>query len=370
MEFSSGSSKIEIRISFKFNKLIEICFLLLFSFTLSNCSKTTLEDKYKDNSEKTILSTSITPTSTTKTVSPELPPIASKPTQPGSIVSFGKGDPRKISFSPDGKILAIASTNAIQFYDSEKYQIIHKIELNADFIDMAYSADGKKLAIATLNDFIYFWEGNEISQGPRTNATNNWVTKIVFSPNNLFLAIGYSDGEIILWDINKQEKIYSLKFNDSMIESLAFSSDSITLVSTSDENIIGWNVATGKNSWIIKEDYGIVLSIGFSPDGKYLLTSSTAACTNVYNTKNQKLVKNLECFDTEYFDAIFSSKGKYIAWINTYGAFFLWDGRNMKRMELIDRPADVRIFAFTPNEKSIIFANSEGNVSVWNIKFN
>jgi U3 small nucleolar RNA-associated protein 12 len=71
------------------------------------------------------------------------------------------------------------------------------------------------------------------------------VTVVVKSPDDKFVAAGYSDGKIRLWDLSSNECVVALSGHTSGISCLQFNRSGSLLVSGSnDTSVIVWDVSS------------------------------------------------------------------------------------------------------------------------------
>src|SRR3972149_2395730 len=118
---------------------------------------------------------SLTPTHS-PTATPTLPPQAI------DLGVLGKGSVNDIAWSPDGNLLAVASTTGVYFYDTKTWQVAGTI--------------------------------------PKGKSARNWVNSLVFSP----------DGKGVVFSSYE----------------IAFSPDGSLLVTNTSDKIQFWEVASGK----------------------------------------------------------------------------------------------------------------------------
>ncbi|MYF54797.1 sigma-70 family RNA polymerase sigma factor, partial [Candidatus Poribacteria bacterium] len=123
--------------------------------------------------------------------------------EPDEFVINYKEGIQTLAFSPNGKLLAMASNKQIRLIEI-KEQITFK----------------------------------EVSHGTRTFG----VKTFVFSPDNRVLVAGLNSNRIELWDTNTGEKLTTLEGHTATVHTLVFSPDGKTLVSTgNDGTILLWD---------------------------------------------------------------------------------------------------------------------------------
>ncbi len=143
------------------------------------------------------------------------------------------------------------------------------------------------------------------------------VTCGALSRNEDFVAIGYKDGAIILWDIRKAEKLATLKADASRIQSIAMDKSAQHLISTDDQGVVRyWTVPSRENIVCSKE--GEPSTAILSPDEQRVLLLGwqesngqiTARPAQFFDLKSRKHIDLPETF--EAVAGNFSPDGKQL----------------------------------------------------------
>ncbi len=210
----------------------------------------------------------------------------------GAIARLGKGGvsyrDRGIAFSPDGSLLAVATSMGVWLYDAETFDELalltgHKEEVTV----VAFSPDGTKLASGSGFHFpgtLKLWDVDTGQNIDTFQAKGGSTDSVSFSPDGKMLA--WADR---LWDVDTGEQLdISL---DSRLFEIVFSPDGKVLagtgISTVERTRAGviklYEVGTGQlintltatqptTKW--SESSKRVSSIAFSPDGRLLASGS------------------------------------------------------------------------------------------------
>lgn len=214
--------------------------------------------------------------------------------------------------------------------------------------DVKFSPNGQQLAVAETGNV---YEGFGDVQGKvRLWDTAPWedmgvlsseglsATSLVFSSNNLILAVGNTTGEIQLWSTITQSLGATLSGHDTWVNSLAYGGAG--LISGSGAV---FNTNTGGDStvrvWLIRtldeaEEFRILVPIG----------AELGAGWGVAN----------------------SPDGGVIAAGMTNGTVHLWASESGRELAILDGYAWVHTLLFTPDSTQILFSARDG-IRVWNV---
>jgi WD40 repeat protein len=171
------------------------------------------------------------------------------------MLGGGRSDGFRVALSTDGKTLAVANGNVIQFWEAETGKELRKVEgAPGGLAGLLFSPDGKTLAGRTFNGGLFLWAVNsgkvlhQIKPAQRRNR----------------------DGVLFL----------ELGGGDTNAPGMAFTPDSKLLVAAATDynkeqqpllSVKFWDIATGKESRGFKAPDGInVSTVALSPDGKVL----------------------------------------------------------------------------------------------------
>ena len=308
---------------------------------------------------------------------------------------LGKGMVQRITYSPDGKLIAVIGTLSISLYDAETLTEVGMIAEGANAI--AFSPDGGTLASGSWSDrTVHLWEvstqkrvGRLTSQGQRRVAT------LTYTLDGNTLAVGYGNGDIGLWDMSTQQQTALLDTPSSSVSILAFSPDGKLLASGGSEDltISLWDVQTQTLVGAFEahthvgtfEGHGHkVRSVAFSPDGK-ILASGIHGHDIVFlwdvatRSRIALLANNINKKYKGVNSVAFSPDGTILASTGNDGKIWLWDARTKRRIGVLKTNADgVTSIVFRPDGKTLAslngqFGDSEfkgGDMAVrlWNVK--
>lgn len=184
---------------------------------------------------------------------------------------------RCIEFTPDGKMLAIGTTDygTVFFWDIQTGRQIKAFEGDFKVIEsLKFSPDGTKLASGSYSGVITLWNVTNGKQIMRLEGSRK-ILSLSFSPDGTKLAAGSGNGIVKLWNVEDGSEIATLQGHTTTVYSVDFSPDGKMLASGSgDWTIKLWNVENSSEITTLQGHTGAVLSVDFSPDGKFLASSS------------------------------------------------------------------------------------------------
>ncbi|MCX6719308.1 MAG: WD40 repeat domain-containing protein [Candidatus Taylorbacteria bacterium] len=170
----------------------------------------------------------------------------------GAVARLGKGSVDEVTFSPDGKILAVASSIGVWLYDAHTFAEIGFMESNEWLTSIAFSPDGNLLASGgdklwrnrkNGDNTIKLWDIKSRTDIATLSGHNSAVCSVAFNPDGSLLASGDADKIIKLWDVKSRTNIATLKGHtygatSMAVNSVAFSPDGSLLASGSDDKTI------------------------------------------------------------------------------------------------------------------------------------
>lgn len=198
-----------------------------------------------------------------------------------------------VSFSPDGKKLAVASADKlVRIWDMEKSVFIDSLDGQhfTNWMSAIYSPDGKYLvsssgsAVGTSGVKV-IWETENYSQVGRIVMSGN----ILLTDNNE-LGIYTGNNSMNYYHLSNGEFISKQTFPDFK-GSLDFSTDKKWMANCNEDSYIFLrNVKSQNIIWTYKHGSLEIHSAHFSPDGKYLINGTPEG--NILVWKLSELINN------------------------------------------------------------------------------
>lgn len=160
-----------------------------------------------------------------------------------------------VTLSVDGSLLAMGSCD-LSIWDTTDHNqpqlLAGNLGISSPVESLAMSSDKKLLATGHLDNSILLWDISEPKSPHLLSSTavghTRSVNSLVFSPDGKTLASGSIDKNIILWDISNPKVKPVLRATleghtaPIMPQALYFSSDGLSLISSSSKEVIVWNL--------------------------------------------------------------------------------------------------------------------------------
>jgi hypothetical protein len=160
-----------------------------------------------------------------------------------------------IEFSPDGKILASASTDyEIKLWSTETGKWLKTFKKHKNEVwSISFSPDGQTLASGSDDYSIKLWSLESGDCIASLMQSSGYVTTIAFNPGGQVLASGSSDYKIRLWNLKSKQCFAILQGHEGLVRSVAYSPDGNRLASGSEDNTIKlWDMSASAVTWYLR----------------------------------------------------------------------------------------------------------------------
>ncbi len=247
---------------------------------------------------------------------------------------------------------------------------------------LAYSPDGKKLAVGTQGQVVVYdtqtWQPVGL-----TRQVEDAVRSLAFSPDGLTLAIGCGlsgrNGLALTWDMNSADKPRAYPAQKDVIEALAFRKDGKALLCGADDNKVRYfSSFPDANGIVLDEHNGRVQAVAFSPKPDTIfITAGLDRIVKVWDMKTNHTVVNFDqseggvtglafINDSQFVGS--SLDGKLYWWgvgydtkKKTYNGYhFRTVGAHDGGVFALSGSADGRRFVTCGMDKSVIIWNPDG----------
>lgn len=221
------------------------------------------------------------------------PAVAISPENADRVIElarWGNGTVQQVAYSPDGALLAVASSTGAHLYNAETLEYVRHIQPGEPIANLAFSPDGQILATdgRALNDRqVRLWsvKDGSLLQEIEPSSNRHDVYNIALSPDGKTLATRSGGSEIRLWRVSDGSLIDEQDLEG--VDSLAFGPDGNALALGKYGTVLLWNLGDGSQQVLEGGERGYeTLGVAFSPDGQILAAVSAGGTVDLWQLKD------------------------------------------------------------------------------------
>jgi WD40 repeat protein len=208
------------------------------------------------------------------------------------------GPVKSLIFSYDGKYLYSASLDGkILRWDlaSKTSSNISVSVMQTVAIDL--SSDNKYIAGVGSNGKAFIFNPEAVTDTFTIQTGGKNIRSMRFKPYENKLAIGYSNGYVELWDIDKKEIISSVRAHTGAVNDIRFNTKLPQMATAGDDKSVRlWDINDLTSLPVIFDDNeGFVVTLAFSPDGQAIISGTIDSARNLTSrpTSAEILAKDL-----------------------------------------------------------------------------
>jgi WD40 repeat protein/tetratricopeptide (TPR) repeat protein len=285
------------------------------------------------------------------------------------VACWGPGTMNRVTYSQDGSLLAVASSQGLYLYNTSNLREARFTETGVWAWDVAFSPDAESVALGLHDGSVMVWKARDGTLLHKLEGHTSLVNSIEFSPDGKILASAAGDGTVRLWDVDKGTPLRTLEGHTGGVLQVTFSPDGQMLASGAHDNLaIVWQVDDGQALRTLEGHTSSVVSVGFSPDGKNLATGSWDHTVRLWNTESWALLRMLEGHLAGVNDLAFSSDGALLASASDDDSAKLWrvdDGTMLHNLYL--HSGDVHSVAFSPDDTVLVSGSDDNVIRFWRV---
>jgi hypothetical protein len=211
----------------------------------------------------------------------------------------------EMAFSPDGRILAVASDLGLKLWnplDGKEFATLLGYGLpnqtGFNYVkSVAYSPAGTIMTISRSPGTIEFWDVQ--SRGPIREIDAGSEAHLAFSSDGSLLVSAEHHNRVHLWDVKRGQQLAEVHAEMGPLYGVAIATSGKLVAAVGEGGEKMWRIEkTGSGDWRFMDEFrfmgqapmGAVRGVAFSPDGKLLATFSDNSVTILYDTTTKSAV--------------------------------------------------------------------------------
>jgi WD40 repeat protein len=297
------------------------------------------------------------------------------PENAGQVVELkqiGKPVVNGATISPDGRLVAVATSLAVELRDAAKLNtVVRTLEGGVAFRSVAFSPDGQLIAGGGKYGDVMLWQtadGKFVRKFEQR--AQGEVRQLVFSPDGKLLTAQVSDfgGVMIVWDVatgKVKSQSDPLLFNQWVVspdgQKLAATvdpDDQIMIFSLKVEPLDSPSVGT-ENTYVM----------AFSPDGRLLASSAEDGKVKLWFVNGDGRLREFGEIST-IVSLSFSPDSRLLAAVSIINEVAVWDtrsGRQLLYVQGTGGTSQVKVSLSFSGDNKLLLANPATGLRLWQV---
>jgi len=239
---------------------------------------------------------------------------------------------------------------------------------------LAFSADGKRLAMADADHHIRLWQiDTKQPLGEPLIAHNQAITALAFNPFGTQLATASADQTVQLWDLESQTRLGDPLQHQTIIQTVRFSPDgSLLACGGADHQIRIWQLTNHQlRPPLLKGHNDKITALAFAPDGKRLASGSVDKTVKIWDLKTKKGKTPASISLQAHTQAIqaltFNPFGTRLVTAGADNTVMIWELDQGEPLghRLSGHTAPVQNLTFSPDGKRLATASVDKTIRIW-----
>ena len=274
---------------------------------------------------------------------------------------------QQLALSVDETLLMSAGADGfVRLWSTDDWHLFKTLNNHSAAVQaLAFSADGKMAACGSADKTVSVW--NALSWTLiRTIKLDHPAQALSFIPHTQRLAIGQGNGKIIVWDLDRDKKIETLKGHTGIVHALVCAKEGEWLFSISRDGVRVWSTYSWdeRQSDILAVESLYAMQI--SDDGLLLGFGGIGKIVQIWNLRRWKNMINLTGHRGSIYSMAFSKDAHYAATGSSDKSVLLWDiNTGIMLRNLGAHDGTVYSLAFISSKGQVVSASADHTIKIW-----
>ena len=287
-----------------------------------------------------------------------------------AILSGHSGDRHAVAVSRDETLIATSvKDGSVRLWSGRTFRLLDTLHDRrpGPITSVTFSPDARYL-VTTGESFggLAAWDLRTKTLLPAMTYVTSQFTSS-FSPDGRLLATAGHDRMVILWDMQKQARVGTIRAHGTAVDAVCFSPDGRRLVSAGRDGVTRlWDVDVQQGPAVLSPG---AASLAFSPDGSRLAIG-TRTGLGLVDVASAQLVASLP-LPAETAAVAFAPHGQHIAVLDAAATVHIRDAGS--QAEIVTLPGrkpfrgffQGRAIAFSANGRYLAAAEGDASIRVW-----
>ena len=291
---------------------------------------------------------------------------------PIAEIAAHRGAVTGLAYSSDGRTLVTTGEDAtLKVWDSTRHSLVRTIELD-DGRATSLALDGGRALTGHANGRVVLWDLERAQKlaSVQRNVASIW--SVAFTGDADKFAAASHDWKIALWDARQPSApLHVLEGHENAVQALAYAPGPMLIASGgADKTVRLWDATTLDLKRTYRGNRDFVTAVAFSPNGRMLAGGALDGRIQVWSSLSSRRLRSLSGHRGRIASVAFSPVGQLLASASDDGTVRLWDLRRGRTLRtLTGHAGGATAAAFSPGGDHLATASLNGVVRLWAMPF-